>query len=179
MSTSRISHCSANQNALEELIAEEDNEIVETKRHVLETCLEMTQTEFALLETLVRVYDEARSHFVSEICEPPVKRFLNAIRIRYEEGLGRMPFSLYKSTLLSRMQISSIIIDGLISYFLKPRENNCSLHLWVAERIAERKLLEEDGVHLSEDTWLELILAFVTSEEMQTLRVPARDSRTR
>jgi hypothetical protein len=46
----------------------------------------MTQAEFMLLETLVRVYDEACSHFVSEICDPPVKRLLNAIRIRYEEN---------------------------------------------------------------------------------------------
>jgi hypothetical protein len=30
---------------------------------------------------------------------------------------------------------------------------------------------------MSEDTWLELILSFVTSEERQTLRVPARDQR--
>ncbi len=28
---------------------------------------------------------------------------------------------------------------------------------------------------MSEDTWLELVLAFVTTEERQTLRVPARD----
>ncbi len=99
-------------------------------------CLEMTQTEFALLETLVRVYDHARSHFVSEICEPSVKRYLNAVRIRFEENGDRMPFGLYRSTLLDRMQNSSVI-DGLISYILKPRENNCTIALWVAERVAE------------------------------------------
>ncbi len=32
---------------------------------------------------------------------------------------------------------------------------------------------------MSEETWLELVLAFVTSEERQTLRVPARDQRAR
>jgi transposase InsO family protein len=53
------------------------------------------------------------------------------------------------------------------------------LSLWVAERVAERRLLQEDGIEMSEDTWLELVLAFVTSEERQTLRVPARDQRAR
>jgi hypothetical protein len=31
---------------------------------------------------------------------------------------------------------------------------------------------------MGEDTWLELVLAFVTADEKQTLRVPARDQRT-
>ncbi len=162
--------------ALEELLNSEEHNLVEEDRVVLETCLEMTQTEFALLETLVRVYDQARSHFVYEICEPSVKRFLNATRIRFEENGGRMPFYLYRSTLLDRMQNSSVF-DGLISYVLKPRENGCTLSLWVAERQAERRLLNEDGIDMGQDTWLELVLAFVTAEEKQILRVPARDQR--
>jgi hypothetical protein len=89
-----------------------------------------------------------------------------------------MPFSWYRSTLLDRMQNSSVV-DGLISYILKPRENNCTLSLWVAERVAERRPLGEDGIEMSEETWLELVLAFVTSEERHTLRVPARDQRAR
>jgi hypothetical protein len=165
-------------NALDDVIGDEENDAVDSDRPVMQTCLEMTQTEFDLLETLIRVYDEARSHFVFEICDPPVKRFLNATRIRYEEEGGRMPFSLYRRTLLDRMQNSSVV-DGLISYILKPRENNCTLSLWVAERVAERRLLGEDGIEMSEETWLELVLAFVTSEERQTLRVPARDQRAR
>jgi hypothetical protein len=92
--------------ALDELIASVDYDANEDDRPVLETCLEMTQTDFALLETLIRVYDHARSHFVYEICEPSVKRFLNATRIRYEENGERMPFNLYRSTLLDRMQNS-------------------------------------------------------------------------
>lgn len=114
--------------ALDELLASEENDLVEEDRVVLETCLEMTQTEFALLETLVCVYDNARSHFVYEICEPSVKRFLNATRIRFEENGGHMSFSLYRSTPLDRMQNSSVL-DGLISYVLKPRENGCTLSL--------------------------------------------------
>jgi hypothetical protein len=158
------------RNALEDVLADAENDVAEPDRPVMMTCLEMTQTEFDLLETLVRVYDEkARSHFVFEICEPPVKRFLNATRIRFEERGVRMPFSSYKST----------ILDSLLSYILKPRENNCTLSLWVAERVAERRLLGEDGIEMSEEAWLELVLAFVTSEERQTLRVPARDQRAR
>jgi hypothetical protein len=75
------------------------------------------------------------------------------------------------------MQNSSTI-DGLISFILKPRDNSCPISLWVAERIAERRLLNEDGIDMSEeDTWLELVLAFVTNEEKQTLQVPVRDQR--
>ena len=166
------------RNALEDVLADANNDVAEADRPVMMTCLEMTQTEFDLLETLIRVYDAARSHFVFEICDPPVKRFLNATRIRFEEDGVRMPFSRYRSTLLDRMQNSSVV-DGLISYILKPRENNCTLSLWVAERVAERRLLAEDGIEMSEETWLELVLAFVTSEERQTLRVPARDQRAR
>ena len=101
------------RNALEELLADDENEVEEADRPVMMTCLDMTQTEFDLLETLIRVYDEARSHFISEICDPPVKRFLNATRIRHEEEGGRMPFALYRSTLLDRMQNSSVV-DSLI-----------------------------------------------------------------
>ncbi len=74
------------------------------------------------------------------------------------------------------MQNSSTI-DGLISYILKLRENDCPIALWVAEQAAARRLLIDDGIDISEDTWLELVLAFVTSDEKQTLRVPARDRR--
>jgi hypothetical protein len=85
-----------------------------------------------------------------------------------------MPWTAYKTALLERMQNSSTI-DGLISFILKPRDNNCLITLWVAERIAERRLLNDDGIEMSEDTWLELLLAFVSNEEKQTLQVPARE----
>ena len=161
---------------IDDLIAAEANDVSEFDRALLMTGTEMTRTEFDLLLTLVRVFDHARSHFVFEICEPSTKRFLNALRIRHEEGGDRMSWLLYKTALLERMQNSSTI-DGLISFILKPRDNNCPISLWVAERIAERRLLNEDGIDMSEDTWLELVLAFVTNEEKQTLQVPARDRR--
>ncbi len=109
----------------------------------------------------------ARSHFVYEICEPPTKRFLNALRIREEEGGDRMPWLAYKNALLERMQNSSTI-DGLISFILKPRDNNCPIGLWVAERIAERRLLNEDGIDMSEDTWLEMVLALLRQQRGKT-----------
>jgi hypothetical protein len=161
---------------IDNLIDDEGNDVEEKDRMLLQTGLEMTLTEFDLLQTLIRVFDHARSHFVYEICEPGTRRFLNAHRIRYEEAEARMPWAECKLTLLSRMQNSSTI-DGLISFILKPREKGCPIGLWVAERIAERRLLNEDGIDMSEDTWLELVLAFLTNEEKQTLQVPARDQR--
>jgi hypothetical protein len=56
------------------------------------------------------------------------------------------------------MQNSSTI-DGLLSYVVKPCENNCPIGLWVAERVAERKLLNEDGIDMSEDTCSDVSLA--------------------
>ncbi len=124
----------AQQHQIDEFIPK-DNGVKEDDHPVLSICLNMTQTEFDLLLELLRVFDQARSHFVYEICEPSVKRFLNATRIRFEEEQdGRMPWSEYKTTLLERMQnTSSSAIDG-------PRENGCPIGLWVAERVAERKL---------------------------------------
>ena len=109
---------------IDDLVTAEDNDVTELDRAVLMTGVDMTRTEFDLLRTLTRVYDHARSHFVFEICEPSTKRYLNALRIREEEGGDRMPWSRYKSALLERMQNSSTI-DGLISFILKPRDNGC------------------------------------------------------
>jgi hypothetical protein len=161
---------------VDDLIESDENDVSERDRAVIMTGVEMTRTEFDLLLTLVRVYDHARSHFIFELCEPAAKRFVNALRIRHEEGGERMPGALYKSSLLERMQNSSTI-DGLISFILKPRDNGCPIGLWTAERLAKRRLLNDDGIDMSEGTWLELLLAFVTNEEKQTLQVPARDQR--
>jgi hypothetical protein len=111
---------------IDDLVNADDNDISEQNRALMITGIEMIRTEFDLLLTLVHVFDHARSHFVYEICEPPTKRFLNALRIREKEGGGRMPWSSYKNALLERMQNSSTI-DGLISFILKPRDNNCPI----------------------------------------------------
>jgi len=161
---------------MDEWLEDEDDDFSVRDRPVVAMGVAMTLTEYDILTTLLRVYDHARAHFVFEICEESVKRFLNATRIRFEEEGDRMPWAGYRSTILARMQNSSII-DGLLSYVLKPRENGCPIGLWVAERLAERRLLNDDGIEMSEDTWLELVLAFLTNEEKQTLQVPAREKR--
>jgi hypothetical protein len=38
-------------------------------------------------------------------------------------------------------------------------------------------MLNDDGIEMLEDTWLKLLLAFVSNEEKQTLQVPAREQR--
>ena len=63
------------QHAIDELVAEDDG-VQENDRPVISTSISMTQTEFDLLVELLRVYDQARSHFIYEICEPSVKRFI-------------------------------------------------------------------------------------------------------
>jgi hypothetical protein len=166
----------ARSNLMDEWLLDEANDFSVKDRPVVAMGVSMTLTEYDILRILLRVFDHARSHFVFEICEESVRRLLNATRIRYEEGGDRMPWASYRTTILARMKNSSVI-DGLISYVLKPRENGCAIGLWVAERIAERRLLNDDGIEMSEDTWLELVLAFMTNEEKQTLQVPARERR--
>jgi hypothetical protein len=161
---------------MDEWLEDEDSDFTIKDRPVVAMGVAMTLTEYDILTTLLRVYDHSRSHFVFEICDESVRRFLNATRIRFEEDGDRMPWLVYRATILERMQNSSII-DGLLSYVIKPRENGCPIGLWVAERLAERRLLNDDGIEMSEDTWLELVLSFLTNEEKQTLQVPAREKR--
>jgi hypothetical protein len=82
---------------IDDLVASDENDVNEADRALLMTGTEMTRTELDLLLTLIRVFDHARSHFVFEICEPSTKRFLNALRIRHEEGGDRMAWIRYKT----------------------------------------------------------------------------------
>jgi hypothetical protein len=75
---------------VDDLINADDNDLEEGERALIMTALEMTRTEFDLLQTLTRVYDHDRSHFVFEICDSATKRFLNVLRIREGEGGNRM-----------------------------------------------------------------------------------------
>jgi hypothetical protein len=61
-----------------------------------------------------------------------------------------MPWLAYKTALSEHMQNSSTI-DGLISFILKPRDNGCPISFGVAERIAERRLLNDDGIEMSKE----------------------------
>ncbi len=83
------------QHMVEEMIAAE-GVVEEEDCPLLATSISMTQTEFDLLSELLRVFDQARSHFIFEVCEPSVKRFLNAMRIHHEEeNDARMPWIEY------------------------------------------------------------------------------------
>ncbi len=102
---------------MDEWLEDKDSNFTIKDRPVVAMGVAMTLTEYDILTTLLRVYDLARSHFVFEICEESVRRFLNATRIRFEEDGDRMPWLVYRATILERMQNSSII-DGLLSYVI-------------------------------------------------------------
>ncbi len=94
---------------MEQWVVDEDHIFTEKDRPAVTMGVSMTVLEHDVLTTLLRVYDHARSHFIFEICEEPARRFLNATRIRYEdeEDVDRMPWPVYRNTLLERMPNSS------------------------------------------------------------------------
>jgi hypothetical protein len=51
--------------------------IVETDRAALLSTYSMDATEWQIYAKMVEVYDLARSHFLFEIVDPQIKRFLN------------------------------------------------------------------------------------------------------
>jgi hypothetical protein len=61
------------QHAIDEMVGEDDGIREDDRPIIINTGLGMNQTEFDLLVELLRVYDQARSHFIYEICEPSVK----------------------------------------------------------------------------------------------------------
>jgi hypothetical protein len=67
--------------------------------------------------------------------------------------------------------------SDLLTHLPRPREDALPIPLWTAERRSERNLLEKDGVGMSEETWLAHVLSFVSSQEKQTLKVPAEKDR--
>jgi hypothetical protein len=123
---------------------------------------------------MIEVYDRARSHFLFEIVELQVKRYLNAERLKAEaEANPRvLLYSDYKDIFLERTQNSELTQD-LLSYILKPREEGCPIYLWAAERILESKLLTASGLTMSDPAWLAYTLAFITPEERQVLQIPS------
>jgi hypothetical protein len=102
----------------------------------------MEQTELLIYTKMMEVYDQARSHFLFDIVELQVKRFLNAERLKAEaEHPPRtLSYAEYTELYLERTQNSELTQD-LLSYILKPREEGCPIYLWAAERISESKLL--------------------------------------
>jgi hypothetical protein len=114
----------------------------------------MDNTEMLIYLKMVEVCDLARSHFLFEIVEPQVKRFLNAERLKAEALAPPLTLSYtqYRSLLLERTQNSKLTQD-LLNYILKPREEGCPVYLWVAERISEANLLAVNGLAMSNPGW--------------------------
>ena len=110
----------------------------------------MDATELQIYLKMVEAYDLARSHFLFDIVEPQVKRFLNAERLK-AEALALpliLTYNQYKALLLARTQNSELTQD-LLTYILKPREEGCPVYLWVAERTSESNLLTANGLAMS------------------------------
>ena len=126
----------------------------------------------------MRVYDTALCHFLFEIVADRVGRFLNAERVQKLNASTPvvLKWSDYTTLLLDMLRDGSKSND-LLSFFHKTRENGLTVPLWVAERRAERALLEKDQVSLPEETWMECALHFIPPEEKQHLDVPSSKDR--
>jgi hypothetical protein len=160
--------------AFEEAVADDASPLVETDRAAVLSLCGMDATELQIYTKMMEVYDRAKSHFLFDIVEVQVERFLNAERLRAEaEQPARVLFyAEYKDLFLNRTQNSELTQD-LLSYILKPREEGCPIYLWAAERISESNLLTADGLAMSNQAWLAYTLAFVTPDERQILHVPS------
>jgi hypothetical protein len=164
--------------AFGEHIEDEDSLVVAADRAALLSLCDMEPTELQIYTKMMDVYDKAKSHFLFDIVEVQVKRFLNAERLKAEaEQLPRcLSYSEYKELFMSRTQNSELTQD-LLSYILKPREEGCPIYLWAAERISESNLLTANGLAMSNQAWLAYTLAFITPEERQILHVPSFSDR--
>ena len=162
-----------------ELVDDAASIIAETDRAALLSICSMNNTELLIYLKMVEVYDIARSHFLFEIVEPQVKRFLNAERLKAEALAPPLTLSYnqYKSLLLERTQNSELTQD-LLNYILKPREEGCPVYLWVAERISEANLLAANGLAMSNQAWLAYTIAFITADERLVLQVPSLQERS-
>ena len=109
--------------AIDDAIEDEDSPIVEADRAALLSLCDMEQTELLIYTKMMEVYDRARSHFLFDIVELQVKRFLNAERLKAEaENPPRiLSYAQYTGMYLERTQNSELTQD-LLSYILKPRE---------------------------------------------------------
>jgi hypothetical protein len=95
----------AQQTAIDALVADANSIVLETDRTVLTSFCDLSQQEFMVYDESVRVFDEARSHFVFDIVDEQVKRFLNAERLT---NLARanptvLKWKDYKELILNRL----------------------------------------------------------------------------
>ena len=160
--------------AIDDEIQDVDSPTEEIDRTALVSLCDMDATELQIYTRMLEIYDKARSHFLFEIVELQVKRYLNAERLKAEaENQPRiLSYAEYKELYLQRTQNSELTQD-LLSFILKPREEGCPIYLWAAERISESNLLTANGLAMSDQAWLAYTLAFITPEERQILNVPS------
>jgi hypothetical protein len=160
--------------AIEDEIADANSLTEEADRTALLSLCDMDATELQMYTKMLEVYDKARSHFLFEIVELQVKKYLNAERLKAEadQPTRILSYAEYKEQYLQRTQNSELTQD-LLSFILKPREEGCPIYLWAAERISESNLLTANGLAMSDQAWLAYTLAFITPEERQILDVPS------
>ena len=164
---------------IDEMVEDPASFVTETDRAALLSICSMNATELQIYLKMVEVYDLARSHFLFDIVEPQIKRFLNAERLK-AEALALpliLTYNQYKALLLARTQNSELTQD-LLTYILKPREEGCPVYLWVAERTSESNLLTANGLAMSNQAWLAYTIAFITADERLVLQVPSLQERS-
>jgi hypothetical protein len=163
---------------INEMVDDAASFIVEADRAALLSICSMSTTEIQIYFKMVEVYDLARSHFLFDIVDPQVKRFLNAERLK-AEALNPpliLTYNQYKGLLLARI-LNSEQTQDLLNYILKPREKGCPIYLWVAERTSESNLLTANGLAMSNQAWLAYTIAFITADERLVLQVPSLQER--
>jgi hypothetical protein len=158
------------QAAIGTLIADPHSAVKEANRSILTSYCELNHQGFNIFDECLRVFDSSRCHFLFDIVDPQVKRFLNAERATAESGASPVPLKWknYRKLLLDRVEDDARAID-LLDFLLKARDDGLMISLWVAERRAERTLLET--------LWLEHVFHYVSSHEKQMLNVPAEKDR--
>jgi len=168
----------AQDQAIDALVNDANSSIVEADRAVLKMYGQLTDQEFVIIDEYLRVFDRSLCHFVFDICQPQVRRFLNAARVTSEASANPVTYKWedYRKLLLNRLQDSTRSND-LLKYLLGVRDEALTVSLWCSERRSERALLEKDGITLPEETWLEYVLCFIPNEERQILEVPPEKDR--
>jgi hypothetical protein len=139
------------QLAISDEIADVNNPTEEADRTALLSLCNMDSTELLIYTKMLEVYDKAQSHFLFDIVDPQVKRYLNAERLKAEaeHPVRMLTYKQYKELYLQRTQNSELTQD-LLSFILKPREEGCPIYLWAAERISESNLLTANGLAMSD-----------------------------
>ena len=160
--------------AIDDEIADVNSPVDEADRAALLSLCDMEPTELLIYTKMHEVYDKAQSHFLFDILDSQVKRYLNAERLKAEaeHPVRVLTYKQYKELYLQRTQNSELTQD-LLSFILKPREEGCPIYLWAAERISESNLLTANGLAMSDPAWLAYTLAFITPEERQVLGIPS------